>query len=78
LLETDEPNRKLQNLIENLFIPKFGFGDSIDVDPKNTIGIVKGKISNTILYYFLKLAQDSKNTKAYLKTLECEPSNYSF
>ena len=75
ILETEDPNKKLQNLIEVVFIPKYGFAGSVDVDPKNTIGLVKGKISNTILYYFLKLAQDSENTKSYLKALGCEPRN---
>jgi hypothetical protein len=52
-------------------MPKYGFGGSIDVDPKKTLGNKKGSISNTVLYYFLRAAQDSKNTKDYLKNINC-------
>ena len=75
LIQTEDPNKILQNLIKNFFVPKYGLSGSIDVDPNNTIGMVKGKISNTILYFFLSLAQDSKNTKAYLNTLGCNQKN---
>ena len=47
------------------------FGGTIDVDPKNTISAVKGKISDTILFYFLRAAQDSKSTEDYLKNINC-------
>ena len=72
LLLTNDPEKKLQELIRDVFMPKYGLGGSINVDPKNTISAVKGKISNTVLYYFLRAAQDSKNTKDYLKGLNCK------
>ena len=71
MLETEDPDRKLQNLIKDQFVPKYGFSGSIDVNPDNTMTAVKGKISNTILYFFLRAAQDSDNTKSYLKKLGC-------
>ena len=71
LLQTNDPSKKLQNLIKNEFMPKYGYGGTVDVDPRNTLTLVKGKISNTVLYYFLKAAQNSDNTKNYLKTLGC-------
>ena len=72
LLLTNDPDRKLHNLITTKFMTNYGFGGTIDVDPKNTISAVKGKISNTVLYYFLRAAQDSKDTKDYLKNINCE------
>ena len=72
LLLTNDPERKLHELIKNKFMPKYGVGGSIKVDPKNTISAVKGEISNTVLYYFLRAAQDSKDTKDYLKNINCE------
>tara|TARA_Y100000031_G_scaffold93831_1_gene102933 strand:- start:151 stop:939 length:789 start_codon:yes stop_codon:yes gene_type:complete len=65
----NDPKQKLQKLIKKKFMPKYGAGGSINVDPKKTNSSVKGKISNTVLYYFLKTAQDSKNTKDYLKNI---------
>ena len=59
------------NARKNEFMPKYGYGGTVDVDPKNTLTLVKGKISNTVLYYFLKAAQNSDNTKNYLKTIGC-------
>ena len=70
-LLTNDPKQKLQKLIKVSFMPKYGFGGSIDVDPKKTLGNKKGSISNTVLYYFLRAAQDSKNTKDYLKNINC-------
>ena len=72
LLLTNDPERKLHELIKSKFMPKYGLGGSIKVDPKNTISVVKGEISNTVLYYFLRAAQDSKNTKDYLKNINCK------
>ncbi len=72
LLLTNDPERKLHELIKSKFMPKYGLGGSIEVDPKNTISAVKGEISNTVLYYFLRAAQDSKNTKDYLKNINCK------
>ena len=72
LLLTNDPDRKLHNLIKTKFMTDYGFGGTIDVDPKNTISAVKGKISNTVLYYFLRAAQDSENTKDYLKNINCQ------
>ena len=72
LLLTNDPERKLHELIKNKFMPKYGVGGSIKVDPKNTTSAVKGEISNTVLYYFLRAAQDSKNTKDYLKNINCK------
>ena len=71
LLETDDQTKKLQNLIMNKFMTNYGLGGEIKVDPNRTLGIIKGKISNTILYYFLRAAQDSKNTEDYLANLNC-------
>ena len=71
-LLTNDPKQKLQKLIKSKFMPKYGLGGSIKVDPKNAISAVKGKISNTVLYYFLRAAQDSKNTKDYLKNINCK------
>ena len=71
LLLTNDPNRKLQNLIKTKFMTKYGLGGSIKVDPNNTMSIVKGEISNTVLYYFLRAAQDSKNTNEYLQNINC-------
>ena len=72
LLLTNDPKRKLHNLIKTKFMTNYGVGGSIKVDPKNTISAVKGEISNTVLYYFLRAAQDSKDTKDYLKNINCE------
>ena len=72
LLLTNDPERKLHNLIKTKFMTNYGVGGSIKVDPKNTISAVKGEISNTVLYYFLRAAQDSKDTKDYLKNINCE------
>ena len=72
LLLTNDPERKLHNLIKTKFMTNYGVGGTINVDPKNTISAVKGKISNTVLYYFLRAAQDSKDTKDYLKNINCE------
>ena len=71
-LLTNDPKKKLQKLIKSKFMTKYGLGGSIKVDPKNTTSAVKGEISNTILYYFLRAAQDSKDTKDYLKNINCE------
>lgn len=71
LLETDDQTKKLQNLIMNKFMTNYGLGGEIKVDPNRTLGIIKGKISNTVLYYFLRAAQDSKNTKEYLNFINC-------
>lgn len=70
-LLTNDPKQKLQKLIKVSFMPKYGLGGSIDVDPKKTMSNTKGSISNTVLYYFLRAAQDSKNTKDYLKNINC-------
>ena len=70
-LLTNDPKQKLQKLIKEKFMPKYSVGGSINVDPKKTISSVKGKISNTVLYYFLRAAQDSKNTKDYLMNINC-------
>lgn len=72
LLLTNDPERKLHNLIKTKFMTNYGVGGSIKVDPKNTISAVKDEISNTVLYYFLRAAQDSKDTKDYLKNINCE------
>ena len=72
LLLTNDPDRKLHNLIKTKFMPNYQVGGTIDVDPKNTMSAVKGKISNTVLYYFLRAAQDSKNTEDYLKNINCK------
>jgi len=71
-LLTNDPKQKLQKLIKNKFKLKYGLSGSIKVDPKNTISAVKGEISNTVLYYFLRAAQDSKDTKDYLKNINCK------
>jgi len=71
LLLTNDPDKKLHNLIKTKFMTNYGFGGTIDVDPKNTISAVKGKISDTILFYFLRAAQDSKSTEDYLKNINC-------
>jgi len=71
-LLTNDPKQKMQKLIKENFIPKYSFGGSVDVDPKKTLSNNKGIISNTVLYYFLRAAQDSKNTKDYLKNINCE------
>ena len=70
-LLSNDPKQKLQKLIKSKFMTKYGFGGTIDVNPKKTAGSIKGKISNTVLYYFLRAAQDSKNTKDYLKNINC-------
>ena len=72
LLLTNDPERKLHNLIKTKFMTNYGVGGSIKVDPKHTISAVTGEISNTVLYYFLRAAQDSKDTKDYLKNINCE------
>ena len=72
LLLTNDPNRKLQNLIKTKFMTNYGLGGTVAVDPNNTVGSVKGKISDTILYYFLRAAQDAKNTEDYLKNINCK------
>ena len=71
LLLRDDPSQKLQNLIKTKFMTNYGFGGTIKVDPNNTRSYVKGEITNTILYYFLRAAQDSKNTKEYLQNINC-------
>jgi hypothetical protein len=68
---TNDPNKKLQNLIMSNFMTNYGLGGTIKVDPQNTRSIVKGEITNTVLYYFLRAAQDSKNTKEYLRNIDC-------
>ena len=72
LLLTNDPNKKLQNLIMSKFMTNYGLGGTIKVDPQNTRSIVKGEITNTILYYFLRAAQDSKDTQEYLKFINCD------
>ena len=67
----DDPSQKLQNLIKSKFMTNYGFGGTIKVDPNNTRSFVKGEITNTVLYYFLRAAQDSKNTKEYLQNINC-------
>ena len=37
-LLTNDPKQKLQKLIKVSFMPKYGFGGSIDVDPKKNVG----------------------------------------
>ena len=49
----------------------YGLGGTVKVDPQNTRSIVKGEITNTVLYYFLRAAQDSKNTNDYLENIDC-------
>ena len=71
-LLTNDPKQKLQKLIKTSFLPKYSLGGSIDVDPKKTLSNTKGSISNTVLYYFLRAAQDSKNTKDYLTNINCK------
>lgn len=71
LLLRDDPSQKLQNLIKTKFMTNYGFGGTIKVDPNNTRSYVKGEITNTVLYYFLRAAQDSKNTKEYLQNINC-------
>ena len=71
LLLRDDPSQKLQNLIKTKFMTNYGFGGTIKVDPNNTRSFVKGEITNTVLYYFLRAAQDSKNTKEYLQNINC-------
>ena len=71
LLLTNDPNKKLQNLIMSNFMTNYGLGGTVKVDPQNTRSIVKGEITNTVLYYFLRAAQDSKNTKEYLQNIDC-------
>ena len=71
-LLTNDPKQKLQKLIKTSFISKYSLGGSIDVDPKKTLSNTKGSISNTVLYYFLRAAQDSKNTKDYLTNINCK------
>ena len=66
-----DPNKKLQNLIMSKFMTNYGLGGTIKVDPQNTRSIVKGEITNTVLYYFLRAAQDSKNTNDYLQNINC-------
>ena len=72
LLLTNDPSQKLQNLIKTKFMTNYGFGGTIKVDPQNTRSIVKGEITNTVLYYFLRAAQDSKDTQEYLKFINCD------
>lgn len=71
LLETDDQTKKLQNLIMSKFMTNYGLGGEIKVDPNRTLANIKGKISNTVLYYFLRAAQDSKSTKEYLNFINC-------
>ena len=71
LLLTNDPSQKLQNLIKTKFMTNYGFGGTIKVDPQNTRSYVKGEITNTVLYYFLRAAQDSKNTSEYLQNINC-------
>lgn len=71
LLLKNDPNKKLQNLIMSKFMTNYGLGGTIKVDPQNTRSIVKGEITNTVLYYFLRAAQDSKNTNDYLQNINC-------
>ncbi len=71
LLLRDDPNQKLQNLIKSKFMTSYGIGGTVKVDPNNTRSFVKGEISNTVLYYFLRAAQDSKNTEEYLRNINC-------
>ena len=71
LLLTNDPDKKLQNLIKSKFMTNYGLGGTVKVDPQNTRSLVKGKITNTVLYYFLRAAQDSKNTNEYLKNINC-------
>ena len=53
------------------FMTNYGLGGTIKVDPQNTRSIVKGEITNTVLYYFLRAAQESKNTNDYLQNINC-------
>ena len=71
LLLKNDPNKKLQNLIMSKFMTNYGMGGTIKVDPQNTRSYVKGEITNTVLYYFLRAAQDSKNTSEYLQNINC-------
>ena len=71
LLETDDPSQKLQKLMMSKFMTSYGLGGDIKVDPTKTLSNIKGKISNTVLYYFLRAAQDSSSTKDYLKNINC-------
>ena len=71
LLLRDDASQKLQNLIKTKFMTNYGLGGTIKVDPNNTRSFVKGEITNTVLYYFLRAAQDSKNTKEYLQNINC-------
>ena len=71
LLLTNDPKKKLQNLIMSNFMTNYGLGGTVKVDPQNTRSIVKGEITNTVLYYFLRAAQDSRNTNEYLHNIDC-------
>lgn len=49
----------------------YKLGGTINVDLQNTRSIIKGQITNDVLYYFFIVTQDPKNNNVYFQNIHC-------
>tara|TARA_B100000900_G_C20448678_1_gene662195 strand:+ start:361 stop:864 length:504 start_codon:yes stop_codon:yes gene_type:complete len=74
--DKNDPEHKLQTLIKDKFMVNYGIGGSIDINPENSASF-DSKITNPILYYFIRAAQDAEDTIGFLCNIDCYHSTFS-